>query len=145
MKKDTWILVANSSFARIYKVEKNHTLVELEVLEHPESRMHELDLTSGKPGRAFDSVGMGRHAMEQETSPKMNEFIFFAKQLSIRLDTARKEGSFGKLYIAASPLFLGLLRQHISSQTAQLIAGEVPKDMTHVAKEEIVENLLIVI
>jgi protein required for attachment to host cells len=141
MKKEIWVLVANSSFARIYKVEKNHTLVELEVFEHPESRLHEMDLTSGKPGRVFDRFGGGRHAMEQQTSPKMNEFMIFAKQLSSHLDTARNKGTFGKLYIAASPLFLGLLRQEISSLTAELIAGEVPKDMTHVTKEEIVENL----
>src|SRR5215471_13213266 len=79
MKKDTWLIVANSSLARIYKIEKRSELKELKVLEHPESRLHNLDLVSDKPGRDFESAGIGKHALEPKTLPKKQEFITFAK------------------------------------------------------------------
>jgi protein required for attachment to host cells len=145
MKKDTWIVVANSSFARIFKAENNKLLTELEVLEHPESRQHPRDLVTSKPGRTFDRVGTGRHAMEPETSPKEQEFIIFARQLTANLDAARSDGRFGKLYLIASPVFLGILRQTLSTPTSQLIAGEISKDITHLDKDQIREHLPLVL
>jgi|688.fasta_scaffold03110_13 protein required for attachment to host cells len=144
MKKDTWILVANSSCAKIYKVEKNLNLVELEVLEHPESRQKDADLVSSKPGRQFDSLGMGRHAYQQQTSPKLQEFETFARQLAELLDNAREKGLFGKLYLAANPSFLGILRPLLSISTEQLIAGEVDKDMTQLKAQQIREHFPLV-
>lgn len=137
MKKETWLLVANSSFARIYKLEKNHHLEELKVLEHPESRLHNIDLVSDKPGRDFESGGTRRHALEQKTSPKKQEFSVFAKMLADYLEDAHNEGTFDTLYIAASPSLLGLLRQSIHPNTAKLIKGEVDKDMTLFKPHEI--------
>lgn len=133
----TWILVANSTIARIFEVEKNNKLIELELLTHPESRLHGRELTSDRPGRGFESAVIGRHAKEPTTPPKKVEFGIFAKHLSDHLETAHKEGKFGKLYLAASPQFLGLLRQEIGSNTAQTIAGEIDKDMTQMEPSEI--------
>lgn len=129
MKKDIWVMVANSAKARIFKAE-NQLLKEIEILEHPESRLHDRDLVSSKPGRTYDSVGPGRHAIEPLTSPKLNEFNFFAKTLSTFLHEAQRQGHFDRLYIIAPPTFLGLLRETLSPSTVQLIAGEVNKDIT---------------
>jgi protein required for attachment to host cells len=141
MKKDTWVLVANSSMAKIFKAEKNRVLKELEVMEHPESRLHDRDLVTSRPGRTFNSVGASRHAMEPQTSPKEVEFTNFARQISERLNQARAEGLYHKLYVVASPSFLGLLRQILNSSVTQVIAGEVSKDMTQSLPEDIREHL----
>ncbi len=141
MKKDTWLIVANSSLARIYKIEKRFDLTELKVLEHPESRLHNLDLVSDKPGRDFESAGIGRHALEPKVLPKRHEFAVFAKSLADYLENARNQGEFETLYIAASPSLLGLLRQSIHPNTAKLIKGEVDKDMTHMKPQEIPSHL----
>lgn len=145
MNKEIWILVANSSNAKIYKAEKNQNLIELEVLTHLESRQKELDLVTTKPGRQFDSFGLGRHAYQQKTSPKEQEFEAFAKQISHHLDEERLKGKFGKLYLAANPSFLGLLRSCLSSQTGALIAGEIDKDLTQVKPQEIRDHLPLVL
>ena len=137
MKKDNWLLVANSSLARIYKLDKNHQLTELKVLEHPESRLRNSDLVEDKPGRDFESSGTRRHALEQKTSPKKQEFTVFAKLLADYLENARNQGGFDALYIAASPSLLGLLRQSMHANTAKLIKGEVDKDMTLLKPHEI--------
>lgn len=141
MKKEIWVLVANSSTAIIYKAEDNHTLKELETLAHPESRLLDRELISSQPGRAFDSMGPGRHAMEQKTSPKTSEFILFARHLSSRLEEALKQGNLKKIYIAANPTFLGILRQNLSHNVAHLIAGEVDKDMTLLKPDQIRKHL----
>lgn len=142
MKKDqTWLLVANSSLARIFKVQKRQSLIELEVLEHPESRLHDRDLVSDKPGRGFESTGSSRHSMEPQTSPKQLEFMTFAKNIAHYLEEARLKGDFNRLYLVASPTLLGLLRQSLYPSTMQLISGELDRDMTHMKSNEIIGHL----
>lgn len=132
MRKETWVVVANSAEARIFKVEKNQLDSEMVTMIHPNSRLHERDLTSARPGRAFDSVGGGRHAIEPTTAAKEHEFTLFAKDVTSYLDAACAEGKLGRFYWAASPPFLGLLRQNIGPMTLKLLAGEVVKDLVQV-------------
>jgi protein required for attachment to host cells len=141
MKKETWVIVANSSYAKIYKAENNTTLIEIQEFEHPESRLDNKDLVSSKPGRTNDSVGFRRSSMEFPTSPKHHEFELFAKQISQYLDQAQETGQVGRLYISASPIFLGILRQALSHLINDLIAGQVDRDMTHLKPADIRNHL----
>ena len=141
MKKNSWLIVANSSLARVFTLEKRDQLTELKVLEHPESRLHNLDLVSDKPGRAFESVGGARHALEAKTTPKKQEFAIFAKIIADYLEAAHQNGEFDTLYIAANPSLLGLLRQSLHPQTIKAIKGEVDKDVTHLKLQEISSHL----
>jgi protein required for attachment to host cells len=141
MKKDCWLVVANSSIARIFKIEKRHELKEIQTLEHPESRLHNLDLVSDKPGRDFESAGIGRHALEPKVLPKRHEFAVFAKSLADYLEDARNQGEFDTLYVAANPSLLGLLRQALHPNTVKLIKGEIDKDMTQMKSQDILAHL----
>lgn len=141
MKKDTWLVVANSCSAKIYKVGHKQTLVEIEILEHPESRLHNRDLVSDKPGRDFESMGNTRHAVEPRVWPQQQEVINFAKLLADHLEKAFNNGNFEKMYVAANPTMLGLLRGSVHSNIAKHIAGEVDKDMTHMKPDEIIKNV----
>jgi protein required for attachment to host cells len=137
MKKDSWLVVANSSLARIFKLHHKNGLTELKVLEHPESRLHNIDLVTDRPGRDFESTGTRRHALEPKVLPKQHEFEVFAKAISDYLENAFKLGEFDFLYISASPALLGLLRQSLHPNVLKLIKGEVDKDMTHMKPNEI--------
>src|ERR1700728_2892132 len=130
MKKQTWVLVANSSNAKIFQAQDNQILVEIQAFDHPESRLHDTDLVSSKQGRTFSRMGTMRSSLEYKTDPKAHEFIVFARELSQFLDEAREEGKFNKLYLAAGPTFLGILRQELSSLTDHIVAGEVDHDLT---------------
>lgn len=141
MKKESWLIVANSSIARIFKIEKKHDLYEIKVLEHPESRLRNIDLVSDKPGRDFESFGNARHAMEPKTLPKKHEFELFAKAIADYLETAQNGGEFESLYIAANPSLLGLLRQSLHPNTLKLVKGEIDKDITHLKPQEIPSHL----
>jgi len=137
MKRETWVIVADNAYARVFKLEKNRTLKEIETLVHPESRLHERDLVSDRPGRTFESNTVARRSLGQQTPPKKQEAINFAKLVSDYLDTATSNGVIERIYLAASPSFLGLLRQSLNKNTIQLIASEINKEITHLDISEI--------
>jgi len=135
--ENTWLVVANSSMARFFHVEKDGNLHEIETLIHPESRLHGRDLTSDRPGRAYESSSPTRHAIEPSTFPKEVEAEVFARKVATHLYAAFSERRFSRLQIAAGPHFLGLLRQAIASNIAQTIFSEINKDITQFTVEEI--------
>jgi len=127
---NTWVLVAESSRAKIFEVRgPGGALVELEDLTHPASRQHEQDITSDLPGRAYDSQGGQRHKMEEPTSPKHQEAVVFSRQLAEHLEAARADGAFDQLVLVAPPAFMGLLREQLSPELARHVGAEVAKNL----------------
>jgi protein required for attachment to host cells len=137
----TWVLVADNSKAKVFRLLKFPKLEEISFFEHPESRLHNQDLISSKPGRGFQSVGNSRSAYQQETEPRQVEMIKFAAEVAHFLYTASNNGEFEKLYIFAEPSFLGLLRQHINPQVQKHIVAEIPKELTSSPIEQIEHHL----
>jgi len=124
-----WVVVADSAKARVLAAEKRGAkLSEVHTLEHGEGRLREHDMTSDRPGRAFDSVGAGRHAMSSQVSPKKQEAIKFAKQVADYLESGRNSNSFDRLYVMAAPEFLGHLRDHFSDPLTQLVIASIDKN-----------------
>lgn len=140
-KNQIWVVVADRTQAKIYRMTKFPKLEEIAYLEHPESRLHNQDLVSSKPGRGFQSVGNSRSAYQQETEPKQVEAIKFATEVTQYLYTAVNKGEFDKLYLFAEPSFLGLLRQHLHPQVQKHVTAEVPKELTTCNLEAIEHHL----
>ncbi len=137
-----WVLVADSSRAQIFSGNApRDSLQEVATFTHAESRMHEQELTSDLPGRAFDSGGQGRHAMGQSVEPKQQEAIVFAKQIVDYLETGRKRSQYGKFYVFAAPAFLGLLRKQYTPALVSVLVQEVDKDLTQMEVGEIRNHL----
>jgi len=134
MKRESWVVVANQAIARFFKIEKGVRLVEEECLTHPEGRLHEGDLIADKPGTTHEGYPMG-----QPHSPKKIEATAFAKTIGQKIETLRTQNSLDRLYIAAAPSFLGLIRQHMSPQSSQLLHSEIDKDITNLKPEAIKE------
>ncbi len=141
MNHKIWVVVANGSRARILEAQKSHKLlIELEALDHPQTRVHGHDLVSDRPGREFSSTGSRRSAMET-LDPQKNEAQHFAAQLSKHLDHAHRCQLFEKLYLIASPAFLGLMRNDLEEKTQKAIVQSIDKDLTEKNAEEIREYL----
>ena len=138
MQKETWIVVANSTHARFFKLDSHYKLVEMPGLVHVESRMHEGDVLEEKTGKNLSARwGSALYPTERQHTPKKVEAMTFAKQVADHIENARATGQIQKLFVAASPSFLGLLRQELSQQTLNLLQEEVPKDITLLNPENI--------
>lgn len=129
--KSTWILVADSSRARIFTAtNRTGPLQELEDIAHPEGREHEQNMTSDLPGRDSSRIGGERHSFQDETEPREQEIIDFARLIAHHLDDARKAGKYEQLIIVAAPKFLGTLRAQLPEPASKLIVLEIDKNLT---------------
>lgn len=141
-KNRYWVVVAESSHARIFHCEKPGAELEEETsLVHPESRLHAQDIHSDLPGRVFDSGGEGRHAMYPNTDPKRHEAEVFARELISHIESARAGGKFEELILAASPSFLGLLRERMSNALRQQLTHTLAKNLVNLDKTVITRHL----
>jgi protein required for attachment to host cells len=137
-----WVLVAESSRAKLFEQDfARSDLHELKDFDHSASRLHDQDLVSSAPGRAFDSKGNARHAIEPETDPKVNETHLFARMLAHHLDQHCEKKFFNKLVLVAPPEFLGILRSSLSDQVNKLIVAEINKNLVRETKEQIQAHL----
>ena len=128
--KTTWIVLAESARARIFTLtEPGAKLRERTTLSHPESRLHDRELTSDLPGRTFDSHGQGRHAMEQRHDPKSHEAEMFAADIAREIERARRDEGFDALVLVAPPKFLGLLRAQLDEGVLELVVAEIGKNL----------------
>jgi protein required for attachment to host cells len=127
-----WILVSDASRATLYAAEKRgHDWHVVDSYTHPESRLKDSELTSTEPGHSAKSKGSARHtALEPDTDPKQSEMEHFAEQLADVLTAGTMLKSYDRLVLAAPPHFLGLLRKHLSSETAKRLLAEINKDYT---------------
>jgi len=138
---NTWVLVADQGRARILSGSGNSPLIEMETLLNPDARMHQQDLVSDRPGRAFDSTGMGRHGMGTQVDPKEEEAIRFARTVVDHLERGRQERQFERLILIAAPHFLGLLRKDLHAPLAAAVSNEVAKDLTRLTVNELRSHL----
>lgn len=138
----TWVVIAEQGRARFYALEKPRgELEEIDRLEHAAATRREGELISDRPGRSFNSVGAGRHAMEPPVDAKEAEALRFAKAIADHLEKARAKDRFGRLVLVAGPQFLGLLRQKLSAPLAQLVTHEIPKNLGQYDAREIRAHL----
>ncbi|MDR9440722.1 MAG: host attachment protein [Halomonas sp.] len=138
----TWVLVADQARARLFTAsDQRGPLEEVEDLANPEGRLHDQDLNADSPGRAFDTMGEGRHAMGKHHSPKEQEAIRFAHEIGERLAAGLHDGAYRHLIISATPRFLGLLRDTLPEDVAKRVVLELHKDLTTLGRDEIRAHL----
>ncbi len=134
MTKMIWILVADSTQARILSAEKpNDTLVEVENMTHLDSTKKPIDLVTDRSGRDMNSSS-GSHGLGQEDRLKDREANIFAKELCSKLDNAYEQQKVRRLYLLAPPAMLGMIRKHISPKVLGIIETELDINM---AKQDI--------
>ncbi len=137
-----WVVAADGSRAQIFESPNRvGPLQPVTRLDHPEARMKDSELYADAPGRAFDSTGSGRHAMENEVDAKKMESIRFAKQLCDFLQEQSRTGAYDKLVLAAPPQFLGLLRDNLDKGVREKISAEVDKDLANETPDDIRDHL----
>ncbi len=109
-----WFVVVDNNRARIFtRDEAGGRLQAVETLDNPEAGAHAQDIDADRPGRSFDSVGGGRHAMGTEVDPVTQGLLRYVKAVTGYLGTACRDGRCNRLMLVAGPRLLGMLRQQL--------------------------------
>ena len=144
MKKTvTYILVADGARARLYA---NHGvgkgLQPVSGATHKaDLHHHDREILTDKPGRAYNSVGHGRSAIEPHTEWHRFEKHKFAREMAKVLDAAAASKAFDRLILVAPPATLGDLRMELGEATRKMVTAELPKDLTRHAEQELPQHL----
>lgn len=140
--KATWILVANSTNARIFTAETpSSSIVEVEAYTHSNSRLHDRELTLDLPGKIKNPGGSSGHAFEQRTDPKQHEARVFARELAEYLEESHDGDEFRQLLLIAEPSFLGLLREELTDAVKHTVNFELDKNLVKADANEIRRHL----
>lgn len=137
----TWILVANSSEARLFSF-GNDGFKRISEFSHPQSRAKGQTLTTDRPGHyQSTNIGTAHGAYAETTDPKEYESEQFARELVQQLEHGRTTNQFGRLILVAPPHFHGMLNKHINGRLGKMINGHVDKDYTKVTDDNMLESL----
>jgi protein required for attachment to host cells len=144
MPSPTWILIADGARARVLAQAKDFAPLEpaFEDEELTGSTAQSKEIGSDRPGRSFDSSGLGgRHAMQPPTDPQRYAKYEFARELAARLEEAARDGRFTRLVLVAAPKTLGDLRELLPGLVKAKVVAEIDKDLTKVPRHELGRHL----
>ncbi|MEN8170155.1 MAG: host attachment protein [Pseudomonadota bacterium] len=144
--KNTWLLIANGSEARLFETEfRPKTLTLIQEIKHPESREKGAELASDKSGHyQGDAKGTGgstQGSFSEATDPKEYEMERFAGELVKTLEAGRNANSFQHLIVASSPKFHGLLNKKMNGHISKLVEKHINKDLTSLKEAELLGRI----
>lgn len=138
----TWILVANSSRAILYRAEPMKSgLAKIREFEHPESRMKGIELVSDGGHRTRTDIPDSRAGMD-EPDPKEAHWLLFARELADALREGRERNEVDSVVLVAPPQFLGMLRGALHHSVSAMVRGDVVKDYTRLTPEALRDRLV---
>lgn len=138
--KKVWVVVANSSIAKIYRAEGSN-LTEHSIFYHDEGHLHASDLLSDRQGQETYSSICGGDTYQAKTTVKAKEANLFATSIAQFLEKGAAANEYDSLYIIAKPPFLGHLREQLNHNLSKLIKEEIAKDLTQLSTKELRELL----
>ena len=134
----TCIVACSAAKARIWLSESRfgdwRALTEL---QNERATRHEAEFVSDRPGRSFDIVGGGRHAMSPKVSRKEQEALRFAREVAAYLNSAIANNEATRLVLLAAPGFLGFLRSELSDAALRAVALADPRNLTNIDEDRI--------
>ncbi len=142
INEGAWVVVCDGAKAIILENIGDPAYPDLrmrEAEEQPDRRTREIGTDA--PGRAVNSVGSIRSAMDQTDFHDESEKTFLT-DLARRLDKAVIAGDAKALIIVAPPRALGMLRNAYSPQLRKAITAEVDKDLVSMPIGDIERMLL---
>ena len=136
-----WVVVCDGAKALVLENVGDHKFPNLRTKEvHEQSDPKTRELGSDAPGRAINSVGAVRSAIEQTDWHDQTERAFLAK-LAGRLDAALQAGETKSLIMVAPPRALGMIRQAYSQHLRDALRAELDKDFVKLPLHEIEAHL----
>jgi protein required for attachment to host cells len=141
IRSGEWVVVCDGAKALVLENvgdAKFPNLKTLEVFEQKDLPTHELG--TDVPGRAVNSVGNIRSAVEQTDWHDQAEKAFLT-QLARHLDAAVAAGKPKSLIVVAPPRALGMIRPAYSQVVKAAVRAELDKDYVKLPVHEIEKRL----
>jgi protein required for attachment to host cells len=134
----TWILIADGARARIFANRGPGKGIEAVAggafdADHRPDR----EIMSDRPGRAFESVGDARHAIEPHHDAHRELKQAFAEELAALLDAKLAAKTYDRVVLVAPPAMLGDLRASLSEPVRAVVYAEIDKDLTKTPEAEL--------
>ncbi len=160
-KPVTWILVADGSKARVYTRQKVRSVVPVtgdpRCKHYKETQEYDLLPLYGMKWKAesvkdYDMTNRGhprerskshQYAARSQSSSDIGRDLKlrFMKTLAEEIETHRKDKLFDRLVLIAPPKLLKELKKHLCHYTLELVAAELPKEMTNCRKHDLTTQL----
>jgi protein required for attachment to host cells len=141
IRQGEWVVVCDGAKALVLENvgdEVHPNLKTRQVYEHKAAKTHEQGTDA--PGRAIQSVGAKRSAMEQTDWHEQEEHKFLADLVG-KLDAAVTAGETKALVMVAPPRALGVIRQAYSPRLKEALRAEIDKDLVKMPVHEIEKHL----
>jgi len=136
-----WVVVCDGAKALILENIGSKAKPNLKTKEiYEQEDLPTREIGTDAPGRAFQSVGSRRSALEQTDWHEQEEQRFLRK-LAGRLDAALVAGQTKSLILVAPPRALGVMRQIYSNHVRNALQAEVDKDLIKLPVNEIAKHL----
>lgn len=149
-----WIAVGDASRFIIFEKKNGKHLSEVKSFTNESAHQKVSDLTSGQPGRSFESfsqssgghqTGGPRHSYSSNQDPKTHAVENFLRDVSGFLNQGYSEHSFENLVLIMNSRLLGKLRSFLNENTQTVVSEEHDKDLAWISGAELeskVESLL---
>lgn len=137
-----WVLIADGGQAKVLESDRaDRELAPARGMTFEAEIPAGRDILADRPGRSFDSVGAGRHAMETPSDPRRLLKRQFADMLAQKLADALRQGRFDRLVVVAPPSALGDLREALPENVKKSILSEINKDLVRTPLAELPQHL----
>ena len=146
---DTWIVAANAGRARFFsQASPGEALHEINDMVSATVRLRTFETEPDRigprsAGKSINNTGgaLPASAYEPPQTPAEHETELFARSLTGFLLEQQRAGKFRQLVLAASPQFLGTLRQLLDPHVKALVKTELNKDYTQLNAQQLREQL----
>jgi protein required for attachment to host cells len=139
IRQGDWIIVCDGSKALLLENVGDEKFPNLQTKEVYEQETNAREDGASEPGRAHQSVGNARNAVETDFHDQSERR--FLKSLMDRMDAAALAGKFKSLVVVAPPKALGMMRQAYTNHVRQALSGEIDKDFVRMPVHEIEKHL----
>lgn len=138
---DPCFVIADGGRVRFVKPAADNALHTIEAMDAITAHKKSQDLVSDRPGRAFESAGVLRHAIAPKNDPLELEKIRFAQFIAEKLNQQNAAGTFNELILVAPANILSEMRGKLDKLTEAKVAGTLIKDLTKVPDHELYPHL----
>lgn len=139
-----WVMIANKSFAKIFEVKGlGRHIKEIHHFDNPDGHKKGGEIYSDRPGRSFDRIGGGRHALaDDKVDVHDHEQQLFATQLVHVLQDGKNNKAYDELAFVAPSYVLNILSKALPGPLRKCVVKEVAKDLPeYLGEQERIDQL----